>query len=103
MSGAADEHRRIAGAFTTTVEGTAPEAWDQPAPVEGWVARDVVRHLVEWLPAFLHGAAGVTPPAGPAGGGDPLGAWRGPAGAGGGVVGDAGAARPRHDPPPTPP
>ena len=35
MSGAADEHRRIAGAFTTTVEGTAPESWDQPAPLGG--------------------------------------------------------------------
>jgi hypothetical protein len=45
MSSAADEHRRIAGAFTATVEGVAPEAWDQPAPPEGWVARDVVRHL----------------------------------------------------------
>lgn len=48
MSDAADQHRRIAGAFTSTVEETAPESWDQPAPVEGWVARDVVRHLVEW-------------------------------------------------------
>ena len=43
----------IAGAFTTTVEATAVELWDQPAPPEGWVARDVVRHLVEWFPAFL--------------------------------------------------
>ena len=50
MSTPADEHRRIAGAFTTTVEGVAEESWDQPAPVEGWVARDVVGHLVEWFP-----------------------------------------------------
>jgi len=46
MSGPADEHRAVASAFTTTVEGVTPEAWDRPAPVEGWVARDVVRHLV---------------------------------------------------------
>ena len=76
MSGQADEHRRIAGAFTATVEGVAPEAWDWPAPVEGWVARDVVRHLVEWFPAFLDGAAGIALPAGPSVDDDPVGAWR---------------------------
>ena len=47
MDKPADEHRRIAGAFTATVESTAPAAWDNPAPPVGWVARDVVRHLVE--------------------------------------------------------
>ena len=45
--GWADEHRRIAGEFTRTVEGTPPPAWDNPAPVDGWV----VRHLVEWATA----------------------------------------------------
>ena len=43
---------------------------------EGWVARDVVRHLVEWFPAFLQGAAGITLPAGPSVDDDPVGAWR---------------------------
>ena len=76
MGGPADEHRRIAAAFTTTVEGAAPESWDQPAPVEGWVARDVVRHLVEWFPAFLDGATGITLLAGPSVDDDPAGAWR---------------------------
>ncbi len=76
MSGPADEHRRIAGAFTTTVEGAAPEAWDRPAPVDGWVARDVVRHLVEWFPAFLQGSTGIALPAGPSVDDDPVGAWR---------------------------
>ena len=76
MSEAADEHRRVAAAFTTTVEGVAPDAWDRPAPVDGWVARDVVGHLVEWLPAFLDGATGITLPAGPAVDDDPVGAWR---------------------------
>ena len=42
MSGPADEHRRIAAAFTATVEGVAPEGWDQPAPVEGWVTNRTV-------------------------------------------------------------
>ena len=36
-----------------------------PAPPEGWVARDVVRHLVEWFPGFLQSGAGVRLPAGP--------------------------------------
>jgi len=72
----ADEHRRIAGEFTATVEGTAPAAWDHPAPPAGWVARDVVRHLVEWFPAFLYGATGIPLPAGPSVDDDPVGAWR---------------------------
>jgi uncharacterized protein (TIGR03086 family) len=76
MSSPADEHRRVAAAFTATVEGVAPAAWDEPAPVEGWVARDVVRHLVEWFPAFLDGAAGITLAAGPSVDDDPVGAWR---------------------------
>ena len=73
---AAEDHRQVAGAFTKTVEGTAAEAWDAPAPVAGWVARDVVRHLVEWLPAFLVGSTGIVLPAGPSVDDDPVGAWR---------------------------
>jgi uncharacterized protein (TIGR03086 family) len=76
MASPADEHQRIAAEFTKTVEGTAPPAWDNPAPPEGWVARDVVRHLVEWFPAFLQGSAGITLPAGPSVDDDPVGAWR---------------------------
>jgi uncharacterized protein (TIGR03086 family) len=76
VSGAADEHRRVAGAFTATAEAVPVDAWDNAAPVEGWVARDVVGHLVEWLPAFLDGATGITLPAGPSVADDPVGAWR---------------------------
>ncbi len=76
MSGPADDHRRVAGEFTATVEGTALDAWDNPAPVDGWVARDVVRHLVEWFPAFLAGSTGITMPTGPSVDDDPVGAWR---------------------------
>ena len=76
MSSPAAEHRRIAYAFTRTVESVAPDAWDQPAPVQGWDARDVVRHLVEWFSAFIYGAAGITLPAGPQVDDDPVGAWR---------------------------
>ena len=76
MSAQADEHRRVAGEFTSTVEGVAQDRWDDPAPVDGWVARDVVGHLVEWFPAFLEGAAGITLAAGPSVDDDPVGAWR---------------------------
>lgn len=75
MSRPADEHRRTAGAFAATVAGTPPGVWERPAPVAGWVARDVVRHLVNWLPAFLQGGAGITLPAGPSVDADPVGAW----------------------------
>jgi uncharacterized protein (TIGR03086 family) len=74
--GSAEEHRRIAGAFTATVQATPPAAWDNPAPPEGWLARDIVRHLLEWFPAFLQGATGIALPAGPSVDDDPIGAWR---------------------------
>ena len=72
----ADRHRRVAAAFTATVEATPEAAWDDPAPPQGWVARDVVRHLVEWFPAFLEGATGITLRSGPSVDDDPVGAWR---------------------------
>jgi len=75
MSSAADEHRVVAGAFTDRVHGVPPGAWDNPAPCEGWVARDVVRHLVEWFPAFLKAGAGVDLPKGPSVDEDPVAAW----------------------------
>ena len=72
----ADEHRWIAAAFTQRVRGTSADLWDSPAPVEGWVARDVVRHLVEWFPAFLESGAGITLERGPSVGVDPVTAWQ---------------------------
>lgn len=75
MTSAADEHRAVAGTFTDKVRGVPPEAWGNPAPVEGWAARDVVRHLVEWFPAFLKAGAGVDLPKGPPVDEDPVAAW----------------------------
>lgn len=70
----ASEHRRIAAGFTERVQGTTD--WDAPSPVEGWAARDVVRHLVEWFPAFLESGAGITLASGPSVDEDPVAAWR---------------------------
>ncbi|MEV4414337.1 TIGR03086 family metal-binding protein [Catellatospora sp. NPDC049609] len=75
MTSAADEHRLIARGFTERVHGVAPGAWDAPAPCPGWVARDVVRHLVEWFPGFLKAGAGVDLPQGPSVDDDPVAAW----------------------------
>ena len=47
-----------------------------PAPVEGWQARDVVRHLVEWFPSFLEAGAGVVLDRGPSVDDDPVAAWQ---------------------------
>jgi uncharacterized protein (TIGR03086 family) len=41
----------VAAAFTDRVEGTTD--WDAPSPVVGWAARDVVWHLVDWIPDVL--------------------------------------------------
>ena len=53
MSESADRYRRIADGFTARVEAVPDDAWDRPAPCDGWVARDVVRHLVEWVPGYF--------------------------------------------------
>jgi len=71
----ADRYRRVAAAFSARVEAVPDAAWDNPAPCDGWVARDVVRHVVEWMPAFLADAGGPMLPIGPSVDVDPRGAW----------------------------
>ncbi|HZJ07843.1 MAG TPA: TIGR03086 family metal-binding protein [Nocardioidaceae bacterium] len=75
LNSAADDHREVAGVFTDRVRGVPASAWDDPAPVEGWRARDVVRHLVEWFPAFLKAGSGIELPSGPSADDDPVAAW----------------------------
>jgi uncharacterized protein (TIGR03086 family) len=70
----ADRHRSIGSTFADRVRGT--KDWDAPAPVAGWTARDVVRHLVEWLPGFLAAGSGTTLPAGSSVDDDPVAAWQ---------------------------
>jgi uncharacterized protein (TIGR03086 family) len=76
MSEIADRYRRVADRFTERVNQVPADAWERPAPCEGWVARDVVGHLVEWIPAFLTGAGGPALPVGPPVDLDPAAAWR---------------------------
>ncbi|MCU1370954.1 MAG: hypothetical protein JWO77_2148 [Ilumatobacteraceae bacterium] len=53
MGEIADRYRRIAAQFSQRVDGVPDERWDDPAPPEGWVARDVVGHLTSWLPDYF--------------------------------------------------
>jgi uncharacterized protein (TIGR03086 family) len=69
----ARRHRLIADDFTRVVAGT--QNWSAPAPVPGWAARDVVAHLVEWLPALVSGGSDVRLPPGPSPTEHPAEAW----------------------------
>lgn len=72
----ADDHRAIAAAFKVTVDAVDAGAWDNPSPVEGWTARDVVGHLIEWSESFIARQTDLAFPAGPSVAEDPAGAWR---------------------------
>ncbi|UAK38015.1 maleylpyruvate isomerase family mycothiol-dependent enzyme [Gordonia bronchialis] len=69
---AAQRHQQVSRHFGDVVSAVGD--WDAPSPVDGWAARDVVGHLVEWFPGFLAGG-GVSLPAGPSVVDDPAGAW----------------------------
>ena len=75
MSEIAERYRKVAGQFTQRVTAVPDGAWDQPAPCEGWVARDVVRHLVEWVPGFFRGTLDLELAEAPSVDDDPAGAW----------------------------
>ncbi|MBC2934841.1 maleylpyruvate isomerase N-terminal domain-containing protein [Nocardioides sp. zg-1228] len=69
----AERHAAVADGFGRLVAHTTD--WSAPAPVDGWTARDVVAHLVEWFPHFL-AAGGVELAPGPSASDDPVAAWR---------------------------
>ncbi len=75
MSEIAERYRKVADGFTQRARAVPADAWDNPAPCEGWVARDVVRHMVEWMPGFLFNDVGVELPKPPSVDEDPAGAW----------------------------
>ncbi|MGH9111271.1 MAG: TIGR03086 family metal-binding protein [Acidimicrobiales bacterium] len=76
MSAVAERFRNVAAGFTDRADAVPDSAWDNPTPCEGWVARDVVRHLAEWMPGFFLGSAGLAVPTGPSVDDDVTGAWR---------------------------
>jgi uncharacterized protein (TIGR03086 family) len=75
MSEVAERFRNLSAGFTERATAVPGDAWDNPAPCEGWVARDVVRHLVEWLPGFFFGAWDIEAPTIASVDEDPVGAW----------------------------
>ena len=68
-----ERHREVAERFTARVVGTRD--WDVPTPVDGWVARDVVRHLVTWLPGLLDSRGWPSLAEVPPVDGDPVRSW----------------------------
>jgi uncharacterized protein (TIGR03086 family) len=75
MSEQADRFRRIAAEFTAKVEGVPEGRWDDQSPVPEWVARDVVRHLVEWMPDLFFTTWEIDAPDAPSVDEDPVAAW----------------------------
>ena len=53
----AGRYETVSDVFTRLVAGTVD--WDAPAPVAGWTARDVVWHLVDWIPDVLRDGAAI--------------------------------------------
>lgn len=77
MSAPSDRFRRIAADLTRVVDAVPAERWDAPAPPEGWRARDVVGHLVEWFQGLFFDSWDVPRPDLPSIEDDPAGAWAG--------------------------
>ena len=96
MRDAADRYRLVAGTFAETARRMPAGAWDDPAPCEGWVARDVVAHMVEWMPGFLADAP-IELGSGPSVDDDPVGAWRAQTDAVQALLDDASIAAREHD------
>jgi uncharacterized protein (TIGR03086 family) len=76
MSEIAERYRKVADHMTQRVTAVPADAWDNPSPCEGWVARDIIRHMVEWIPAFLQSGADVHVATGPSVDDDPVAAWQ---------------------------
>ena len=55
-----DRYRRRADAFETLITHTALERCTSPSPCEGWLARDVVAHVVDYSGQVLRERVGVS-------------------------------------------
>lgn len=71
----AGRYRRVAAGFDQRVAEMSADAWEQSSPCEGWFGRDIVAHLVEWVPSVLTKAGVEFPPMDPHS--DPVAAWTG--------------------------
>ena len=76
MSEISERYQRVAEGMTRRVEAVPDDAWHNPSPCDGWDARDVVAHMVEWMPEFLAAGTSFQLPTGPSVDDDPVGAWK---------------------------
>lgn len=77
MPTATERWTETADGFGAAVDAVTD--WSADAPCTGWVAADVVGHLVEWVPGFLSGGGielGATAADPPSAAEDPVAAWR---------------------------
>jgi uncharacterized protein (TIGR03086 family) len=62
MTEVADRYRRRADAFATLIDRTTPQQWSNLSPCEGWLARDVVAHVVDYAAHVLREQAAIPDP-----------------------------------------
>ena len=60
MTTLGDRYRRRADAFAALIDGAAPDRWSSPSPCEGWLARDVVAHVVDYSGHVLREKVGTS-------------------------------------------
>jgi uncharacterized protein (TIGR03086 family) len=58
VDGPSGRYRRAAAQFDARVRAMPDDGWDEQTPCTGWIGRDVVAHLVEWVPSLI-GRAGI--------------------------------------------
>lgn len=68
--------RNLSDQLTATIEAVPADRWDNQSPCRDWRARDVVGHLVEWMPGLYLSSAGLPPLAAPSVDDDPVAAWK---------------------------
>jgi uncharacterized protein (TIGR03086 family) len=68
-----ERYTKLADQFGARVEAAADDAWDKPAPCEGWTARDVVTHVTDSQRSLTAALNGTEPGTAAA---DPKADWR---------------------------
>jgi uncharacterized protein (TIGR03086 family) len=56
-----ERYTKLADQFGARVEAAADDAWDKPAPCEGWTARDVVTHVTDSQRGLTEAITGTRP------------------------------------------
>lgn len=69
----AGRYLAVSDVFTRLVDGAVD--WDAPSPVAEWTARDVVWHVVDWVPDVLRDGAGLDLPPRVVAAADPVADW----------------------------